>query len=134
MREKQNMAAEATLKLLEAGKSLSIAEIAVLRGVGQSAVRDSLRLLLAANRAHVARRVANTKYFAAGGSDNAPSIEPAPRRRAPSEISAQREDEIKELALDLLYDNPEWSMTRGMMRAQIEYAKGRRSEQATNSV
>ena len=125
-----------TMKIIEdAGKPMTIAQIAVARGVVESGVRDCLRLLLEDDRIHLAMRRGNVKYFAAGSAGGESMRDPIDYDDdEPCEACIAREEEIKELALDLLYDNPEWSRVRGRDRAQIEYMKGRRSEQTTNGV
>lgn len=136
MSTKKPSAAEAVFKLLEESpKPMSITQLAVARCVRDAAVRESLSLLLAANRVHVAYRVGNTKFFVAGHAPDGHEPEQVhPRDLEPCDAELRREAEIKELANDLLYDNPEWSNTRGMMRARIEYAKGKRSEYPANSI
>ena len=125
-----------TLKIIEdAGKPITIAQIAVARGVVESAVRDCLRLLLEDDRMHLAMRRGNVKYFAAGSASGASMRDPIDYDDdEPCEACIAREEEIKELTIDLLQENPEWSRVRGRARAQIEYMKGRRSGQATDSV
>lgn len=125
-----------TLKIIEdAGKPITIAQIAVARGVVESAVRDCLRLLLEDDRIHLAMRRGNVKYFAAGSASGASMRDPIDYDDDElCEACIAREEEIKELTIDLLQENPEWSRVRGRARAQIEYMKGRRSEQTTNGV
>lgn len=121
-----------TLKIVkDAQRPITIAQIAVARGVVESGVRDCLRLLAQDNRVHVAMRKGSTKYFAAGPEADDPIDYDDDE---PCDACVARDEEIKELTIDLIQENPEWSRVRARARAQIEYMKGRRSGQATDSV